>query len=135
MEALCSSETLTDYLPTSLKGVTTQRINIDIFSAVGTSSHILLKAVFLPRRIHYGNSCSLISTVIRFTFQNSEDQVYEAIIFLVALCRYETWFRTLRGKHKYQEFESKVLRKVFGPEKEEVSEQFRMLHIRKNFVS
>jgi hypothetical protein len=28
-----------------------------------------------------------------------------------------------------------VLRKVFGPEKEEVSEQFRMLHIRKNFVS
>lgn len=49
-------------------------------------------------------------------------------ILLIVLYGYEIWFLTLIKEHKLQMYENKVLRKVFGPRKDEVSEQFGIFH-------
>jgi hypothetical protein len=40
----------------------------------------------------------------------------------------ETWSLTLREKHKVRVFESRVLRKIFGPKRQEVTGGWRKLH-------
>jgi hypothetical protein len=39
----------------------------------------------------------------------------------VVLYGYETWSVTLRKKHKLRVFDSRVLRKTFGPKRDEVT--------------
>ena len=40
----------------------------------------------------------------------------------------ETWSLTLRGERKLKVFENMVLRRIFGPRKVEVTEEWRRLH-------
>jgi hypothetical protein len=40
----------------------------------------------------------------------------------------ETWSLTLREQHKLREFENRVLRRIFGPKREEVAGEWRKLH-------
>ena len=40
----------------------------------------------------------------------------------------ETWSLTLREEHRLRVFENKVLRKIFGAKKDEITEEWRMLH-------
>jgi len=40
----------------------------------------------------------------------------------------ETWFVTLKDKHKLMVFENRVLRRIFGPKREEVAGGWRRLH-------
>jgi hypothetical protein len=40
----------------------------------------------------------------------------------------ETWSPTLREEHKLRLFENRVLRRIFGPKKDEVTGEWRMLH-------
>jgi len=47
------------------------------------------------------------------------------------LCVCEVRSRSLKGKHKLQAFENKVLTKIFGPEKDTVNDVIRILHKRK----
>jgi hypothetical protein len=46
------------------------------------------------------------------------------------LVRYgcETWFLTLREKHRLRAFENRVLRRIFGPKRDEVTGEWRKLH-------
>jgi hypothetical protein len=44
------------------------------------------------------------------------------------LYEYETWFFTLRGEHRFRVFENRVLRRMFGPKREEVTGDWRKLH-------
>jgi hypothetical protein len=46
----------------------------------------------------------------------------------VVLYGCEIWFLTLREKHRLRVFEKRVLRKIFGPNKDEVTEGWRKLH-------
>jgi hypothetical protein len=41
---------------------------------------------------------------------------------------YETWSLTLREKHRLRVFENRVLRRIFGPKKDEVTGGWRKLH-------
>ena len=41
---------------------------------------------------------------------------------------YETWSLTLREECRLRVFENRVLRRVFGPRRDEVSEEWRKLH-------
>ena len=43
------------------------------------------------------------------------------IILLVVLYGCETWSLTLRGERRLRVFENRVLRKVFGPKRDEVT--------------
>jgi hypothetical protein len=40
----------------------------------------------------------------------------------------ETWSLTLREEHRLRVFENRVLRKIFGPKRDEVTEEWRKLH-------
>jgi hypothetical protein len=46
----------------------------------------------------------------------------------VVLYGCETWSLTLREEHRLKIFENKVLRKIFGPKRDEVTGEWRKLH-------
>jgi hypothetical protein len=46
----------------------------------------------------------------------------------VALYGCETWSLTLREEHRLREFENRVLRRIFGPKRGEVTGEWRRLH-------
>jgi hypothetical protein len=46
----------------------------------------------------------------------------------VVLYGCETWSLTLREEHKLRAFENRVLRRIFGPKRDEVMEGWRKLH-------
>jgi len=43
----------------------------------------------------------------------------------------ETWSPTLREEHRLKVLENRVLRKMFGPKRTEVTEERRLLHYEK----
>jgi hypothetical protein len=43
------------------------------------------------------------------------------------LCGYETWSLTLREEHRLRVFENRVLRRIFGPKRDEVMGEWRKL--------
>jgi hypothetical protein len=50
------------------------------------------------------------------------------IILPVVLYGYENWSLTLREKRRQRVLENRVLRRTFGPRREEVTEEWRKLH-------
>jgi hypothetical protein len=46
----------------------------------------------------------------------------------VVLYGCETWSLTLREKHRLRMFENRVLRRIFGPKRDEVTGEWRKLH-------
>jgi hypothetical protein len=50
------------------------------------------------------------------------------IILSVVLFWCETWSLTLRGEHRLRVFENRVLRRMFGPKRDEVTGEWRTLH-------
>jgi hypothetical protein len=40
----------------------------------------------------------------------------------------ETWSQTLREEHRLRVFENRVLRRIFGPKRDEVTRKWRKLH-------
>ena len=50
------------------------------------------------------------------------------IILLIVLYGCETWSLTLREERRLRVFENRVLRRVFGPKRDEVTGEWRKLH-------
>jgi hypothetical protein len=48
-------------------------------------------------------------------------KVYRSIILPDVLCGCETWSLTLREERRLRVFENRVLRRIFGPKKDEVT--------------
>ena len=46
----------------------------------------------------------------------------------VVLCGCETWSLTLREEDRLRVFENRVLRRIFGPKRDEVTWEWRKLH-------
>jgi hypothetical protein len=46
----------------------------------------------------------------------------------VVLYGYKTWSLTLREEHRLRVFEKRVLRRIFGPRRDEVTGDWRKLH-------
>jgi hypothetical protein len=55
-------------------------------------------------------------------------RIYKTIILPVILYGCETWSLTQREEHRLRVFENKVLRRIFGPKKDEVTGGWRKLH-------
>ena len=55
-------------------------------------------------------------------------KIYRIIILPVVLYGCETWSLTLREERRLRVFENMVLRRVFGPKRDEVTGEFRKLH-------
>ena len=54
--------------------------------------------------------------------------IYRTIILPVVLYGRETWSLTLREERRLRVFENKVLRRLFGPKRDEVTGEWRKLH-------
>jgi hypothetical protein len=54
--------------------------------------------------------------------------IYKTIILPVVLYGCETWSLTLREKHRLRVFENRVLRRIFGPKRDEVTGEWRKLN-------
>jgi hypothetical protein len=48
-------------------------------------------------------------------------KIYKSIILPVDLYGCETWSLTLREEHRLRVFENRVLRRIFGPKRDEVT--------------
>jgi hypothetical protein len=55
-------------------------------------------------------------------------RIYKTIILPVILYGCKTWSLTLREEHRLRVFENKVLKRIFGPKRDEVTGGWRKLH-------
>jgi hypothetical protein len=63
-----------------------------------------------------------------FVLANAKIRTYTTIILPVVLYGRETWSLTLREEHRLRMFENRVLRRIFGPRRDEVTGEWRKLH-------
>jgi hypothetical protein len=61
-------------------------------------------------------------------FKNTKSRVYGTIILPVVFYGYETWSPTLREEQRLGVFENRVLRRIFGPKRDEATGEWRRLH-------
>jgi hypothetical protein len=54
--------------------------------------------------------------------------MYKTIILPVVLYGCKTWSLTLREEHRLRVFENRVLSRIFGPKRDEVTGEWRKLH-------
>jgi hypothetical protein len=64
----------------------------------------------------------------RLLSRNVKVKIYKTIILPVVLYGCETWSVTLREEHRLRVFENRVLRRIFGPKRDEVTGEWRKLH-------
>jgi len=85
----------------------------------------------IKSRLRSGNACYhsvqyLLSS--RLLSKNLKIKIYRTIILPVVLYGCETWSLTLREERKLRVFESMVLRRIFGPRRDEVTGEWKRLH-------
>jgi hypothetical protein len=61
-------------------------------------------------------------------YPNFKIKIYRNIIFPGVLYGCETWSLTFREERRLKVFENRVLRKIFGPKRDEVTREWRKLH-------
>jgi hypothetical protein len=75
-------------------------------------------------RLNLGNACyHAVQNLLSFSLlsRNVKIKIYKTIILPVVLYGCETWSLTLREEHKLRVFENRVLRRIFGPMRDEVT--------------
>jgi hypothetical protein len=60
--------------------------------------------------------------------RNVKVKLYKIVILTVVLYGCETWSLALRQEHRLRAFENRVLRRIFGPNRDEVTGEWRKLH-------
>ena len=71
--------------------------------------------------VHNLLSFSLLSKILKI-------KMYRTIILPVALYGCESWSLTLREEHRLRVFENRMLRRIFGAKRDEVTRDWRKLH-------
>jgi hypothetical protein len=85
----------------------------------------------IKSRINLGNACyHLVQNLLssRLLSRNVKVKIYKTIILPVVLYGCETWSLMLREQHRLRVFENRVLRRIFGPKRDEVKGEWRKLH-------
>ncbi|KAJ4449272.1 hypothetical protein ANN_00670 [Periplaneta americana] len=85
----------------------------------------------IKHRINMGNDCyysveKLLSSSL--LSKNLKVRIYKTVILPVVLYGCETWALTLREEQRLRVFENKVLRKIFGAKRDEVTGEWKKLH-------
>jgi hypothetical protein len=60
--------------------------------------------------------------------KNTKIRVYRTVVLPVVLCGCETWSLTVREEQRLRVFENRVLRRMFGPKRDEATGEWRRLH-------
>jgi sorting nexin-29 len=101
--------------------------NVSQFKYLGTTvtkQNLIQEEI--KRRLNSGNACyhsvqSLLSS--HMLSKNIKIGIYKTIIWPVILYGCRTWSLTLREEHRLRVFENRVLRRIFGPKKDEVTSE------------
>jgi len=85
----------------------------------------------IKSRLKSGNGCyhsvqNLLSSSL--LPKNLKIKIYRTIILPVVLYECETWSLALNEEHRLRVFENRVLRRIFGPKRDEVTGEWRNLH-------
>ena len=87
----------------------------------------------IKSRLKSGNVCytyrsgqNILSSSL--LYKNIMIKIYRTIILCVVLYGCETWSLTMREERRVRVFENRVLRKMFGPERDKVTVERRKLH-------
>jgi hypothetical protein len=103
--------------------------NVSQFKYLGTTvTNQNLIQEEIKRRLNSDNACyrsvqSLLSS--RLLSKNVKIRIYKTMILPVVLYGCETWSLTLREEHRLRVFENRVLRRIFGPRRDEVRGDWR----------
>jgi hypothetical protein len=94
-----------------------------------TNQNLILEEI--KRRLNSGNACyhpvqNLLSS--HLLSKNVKIRIYVTIILPVVLYGCETWSLTLREEHRLRVFENRVLRKIIGPKRDEITGEWRKFH-------
>jgi hypothetical protein len=83
----------------------------------------------IKSRLNSGNACyySVQNLSSRLIPRNLRIKIYRTVILPVVLYGCETWSLTLGEEHRLRVFENRVLRRMFGPKREE-GRSWRKLH-------
>jgi hypothetical protein len=105
-----------------------ENVSVQIFGDDCNKSNLIQEEI--KRRLNSGNACyhsvqTLLSS--RLLSKNLKIRIYKMIILPVVLVC-ETWSLTLREEHRLRVFENRVLRRIFGPKRDEVTGEWRQLH-------
>jgi hypothetical protein len=82
------------------------------------------------RLLYLGNACFLsVQSILssRLLSRSVKVKIYRTTILPVVLYVCETWSFTVRREYR-QVFENRVLRRIFGPKRDEVTGEWRKLH-------
>jgi hypothetical protein len=85
----------------------------------------------IKSRLNSGNACyHLVQSVLssRLLSRNVKVKIYKTIILPLVLYGCETWSVTLREEQRLRVFENRVLRRIFGPKRDDVMGEWRKLH-------
>jgi hypothetical protein len=85
----------------------------------------------IKSRLVSGNACffsvqKLLAS--RLISRKLKLKLYRTVILPVILYGCESWSTTLADEHKLRVFENKVLRKIYGPKRDEITGEWRRLH-------
>jgi hypothetical protein len=106
--------------------------NVSQFKYLGmtvTNQNLIQEEI--TRRLNYDNICyhsvqNLLSS--RLLSKNLKITIYKSIMLPVVLYGCETWSLILSEEHRLGVFENRVLRRIFGPKRDEVTGERRGLH-------
>jgi hypothetical protein len=80
----------------------------------------------IKRKLYSVNAC--YRSIQNLLSKNIIIRIYKTIILPVVLYGCKAWSLTLRDEHRLRVFENRVLRRIFGPKRDEVMECWRKLH-------
>jgi hypothetical protein len=102
---------------------------VDIGGTTITDQNLIQEEI--KRGLNSGNACyhsvqNLLSS--HLLSKNIKIRIYKTIILPMVLYGCETWSLTLREEHRLRVFENRVLRRIFGPTRDDVTGDWRKLH-------
>jgi hypothetical protein len=90
------------------------------------SIHAEIKSRFKSGNDCYNSVQNFLSSSL--LSKNIKLKIYRTLILPVALSGCESWSLTLREERRLRVFENRVLRRMFGPKRDEVTVEWRRLH-------
>jgi hypothetical protein len=96
------------------------------FGTTATGQHLIKEVI--RRGLNWNNACchsieNLLSS--RLLSKDVKLRIYNTIILPVVLYGCETWSLTLRMEHRLRVFEKRVLWRIFGPKRDEVTGEWK----------
>jgi hypothetical protein len=101
------------------------------FKFLGTSTNQNFIPDLNHRTLQSGNACShsvknLLSSSL--LSKNIKTEIIKTLILSVVLYGYENWSLTLKEEHRLSMFQGKVLRRILGPKRDEVTGGWGKIH-------